>query len=186
MRKGNPRNRTYGRYAGLFVLLALQACRTMAPPAAVDPPPAHKGEVSYALLTASSANQYQLKRNEHAYGAQPLEHDPPAYPSSLVGAGLAPTTVQVKAIIDEAGTVIDVRDLDASSTPEHKLFLAACRDVMMHWKYTPMTVVQENDDGAGNISQVERTAPFSLDYAFRFELVDGRPTVTAGRTPPGS
>lgn len=182
----NRSSKSHGRNAGLLVLLALQACRSVAPPAAEAPPPAHKGEVSYALLPASDANQYKLKRNEHAFGAQPLVHDPPVYPPSLVGAGLPPTTVQVKAIINEAGTVIDVRDLDASSMPEHRLFLAACRDVVMRWKYTPMTVVQEYDDGAGNISQVEKTAPFSLDYAFRFELVDGRPTVTAGRTPPGS
>jgi hypothetical protein len=135
--------------------------------------------VSYSLVPASGDSQLKLKRSEHAFGAQPVAHDPPVYPAELIGRMLPLVTIRAKAIIDETGSVTEVRDLDDSQTPEHKAFFKACQQTMTHWTYTPMTVVEEFDDGRGNISQVRKDSPFSLDYAFRFELVDGKPTVTA-------
>ncbi len=123
--------------------------------------------------------QYQLKKDENAYGAVPITHDPPAYPAALIGKNLPSAVVRVKAIVDGEGRVTEVRDLDASPGPEHAAFFDACREAVAHWKFTPMTVVQEVEDKKGNITEVRRTAPFSLDYAFNFELVEGRPSVTA-------
>lgn len=171
----------YGRAASLALLIALQGCHTVAPTASKEAPPSHKGEVSYQLVPATGAAQYKLKKSEHSFGAQPLTNEPPVYPPSLVAANLPLTTVRVKAIIDQNGKVSEVRNLDTATSRETELFVTACRDAMLHWTYSPMTVVEEFDDGKGNITQVRKNAPFSLDYAFKFELVDGRPTVTSSR-----
>jgi hypothetical protein len=171
------------RFAAVFLTaaFALQGCHTVAPVAAKPEGPPPKGEVSYALVPTPASGQYQLKRSEHAFGAQSITNEPPVYPSSLVRQKLPETTVRVKAIVNEAGTVTEVRDLDTTTSPEHLLFLAACRDAVMQWRYTPMYLVEEFDDGKGNISHTKKAAPFSLDYAFQFALVNGQPTVTPSR-----
>lgn len=159
--------------------LGLQACHTVAPSPAEPAGPPAKGAVSYTLVPSGDAGRYQLKRNEHAFGAEPVTHDPPAYPPALVARALPPTTVKVKAIVDESGAVTEVRDLDPATSADHALFLAACRQAVMQWRYTPMMLIDEYDDGKGNISQTKKPAPFSLDYAFQFELVNGQPKVSA-------
>lgn len=165
----------------IVLTLALSGCTTVPTTAPHEPPDNGKGAVSYQLIPAMSAGQLQLKRDQHAYGAQPVEHDAPTYPAALISKKLPPETISVKAIVGEDGRVTEVRDLDASAEAVHKAFFAACQQAVMQWKYSPMTVVQDVDDGKGNIRQVEKHAPFSLDYAFQFELVDGKPRVTGGQ-----
>lgn len=171
------------RLPGVVTLLAgvlLAACQTT-PPKPGHGESSHKeGEVSYSELPAASAAQYKLKQSEHAFGAQPISNDPPVYPEQLVGKALPTVTVRVKAIVDDSGSVTEVRDLDASSDTNHQAFLDACRTAVTRWKFSPMTIVQESDDGRGNISQVRKNAAFSRDYAFRFEIVDGKPRVSSG------
>jgi hypothetical protein len=130
------------------------------------------------IVPAGSSGAYQLKHSEHAFGAQPIVHDAPVYPASLVDKQLPPVSIHAKAVIDEQGHVTNVRDMDGASTPDHAAFFAACREAVIRWQFTPMTVVEDIEDGKGNMSQTRKNAPFSLDYVFRFELVDGRPTVT--------
>lgn len=141
--------------------------------------PSRTGDVSYALVPATGSGQYALKRGESAYGAQLISQDPPVYPPALITANLPPTTVRVKAIVDGNGRVTEVRDMDSVTSPNHAAFIAACREAMMRWTYTPMTFVEEVEGAKGNISESKRTAPFSMDYAFKFALVDGRPAVSA-------
>lgn len=62
---------------------------------------------------------------------------------------------------------------------DHAAFFAACRDAVLRWQFTPMTVVEDIEDSKGNMSQTRKNAPFSLDYLFLFELVDGKPVVTS-------
>jgi hypothetical protein len=135
------------------------------------------GAVSYAIVPAAASAAYTLKRSEHAFGAQPVVRDPPVYPPSLVARQLPPVIVHAKVVVDEQGHVVDVRDMDSDSSSDHSAFFDACREAVGHWQFTPMTVVEEFDDGKGNISQSRKNAAFSLDYAFRFELVAGKPTV---------
>ncbi|UPG86405.1 energy transducer TonB [Luteibacter aegosomatis] len=165
----------------LCTALALTACHAPTKPANKPADPDRAGTVSYKELPAFADNQYKLKRDEQAFGAQPVDHDAPAYPASLVALQLPETTVRIKAIVDEQGRVTEVRDLDTSNDPNHSAFFAACRDAVMRWSYTPMTVVEEWDDGRGNITQKRRNAPFSLDYGFRFALVEGKPMVSSTR-----
>jgi len=164
----------------LCTALVLTACHAPQKPSGKPGAPDRAGTVSYEELPAFAENQYKLKRDEHSFGAQPVEHDAPTYPASLVALQLPEATVRVKAIVDEQGRVTEVRDLDTSTDPNHVAFFSACRDAVMHWSYTPMTVVEEFDDGHGNITQKRKNAPFSLDYGFRFALVEGKPLVSSG------
>lgn len=165
-------------YALPALILALQGCRTGAPTPTTSLPADHSGAVSYAIVPTGPSGAYKLKRSEHAFGAQPIVNGPPVYPASLIGKQLPPVSIHAKAVIDDQGHVTELRDTDAVPTPEHAMFFAACREAVSHWQFSPMTVVDEFDDGKGNISQARTNTPFSLDYAFRFELVDGRPKVT--------
>jgi len=171
----------FARSSALLGAGLLAACTTSPPPRPETPPPAKDGAVSYDLIPAGASGQYKLKTSEHAFGAQPIERPSPAYPEALIAAGLPPVVVRVKAIIGEKGTVTDVRSLDATNDPQHAAFVAACRDAVSRWTYSPMVVVEEFDDGKGNISQVRTPKAFSQDYAFRFELVEGKPKVSAGQ-----
>jgi hypothetical protein len=172
------------RFLRAFVLTGIitaTGCGTVPPSAKPDNAPHREGAVTYSKLAAPPDQAYKLTQTEHAFGAQPITNEAPAYPESLVGKALPPTTIRVKAIVDDAGHVSDVRDLDASSDPDHQALFAACKAAVMRWTYSPMTIVQESDDGRGNISQVRKNAAFSLDYAFQFEIVDGRPRVTTSK-----
>ncbi|MDQ0008191.1 hypothetical protein J2T07_000350 [Luteibacter jiangsuensis] len=161
-------------------------CGTLPPASKHDDATHREGAVSYSRIEASASEQYKLTQSEHAFGAQLITNDPPAYPEILVGKALPPTTIRVKAIVDEAGHVSDVRDLDSSPDPDRQALFQACRTAVMGWTFSPMTIVQESDDGRGNIRQVKKNAAFSLDYAFRFELVGGRPRVTATNAATGT
>lgn len=170
-----------GRLAGVVLLIAAVSaagCHTApsVPDRAKAPP--KEGAVSYSALQPAAGEQYTLKVSEHAFGAQPIVRGAPAYPEALIAKALPPVVVRVKAIVDDSGKVSDVRDLDPSSDPDHLAFFKACQAAVSTWEFSPMTVVQESDDGHGNISQVRKNAAFSMDYAFRFELVDGKPHVS--------
>ncbi|SEV90476.1 hypothetical protein SAMN04515660_0828 [Luteibacter sp. 329MFSha] len=145
------------------------------------PPPARIAASSYEALPAASGARYHMTTQQHASGAQPVANDPPAYPPGWIAANLPPVTIRAKVIVDGAGKVTEVRDLDDLGDPQHVAFFAATREAAMHWTYTPMTVVQDHEDARGNFSTTRSTSPFSLDYAFRFELRDGKPVVSATR-----
>ncbi|KJV36835.1 hypothetical protein VI08_02935 [Luteibacter yeojuensis] len=129
-------------------------------------------------MPAGAAGEYHMENGQSSFGAQPVTNDPPAYPAALIAANLPQAVVHAKVIVDGAGKVTDVRDLDAPADANHAAFFRATHDAAMHWAYTPMTLVQEHEDAKGNFSETRTTAPFSLDYAFRFELKDGKPVVT--------
>lgn len=167
--------------AGLLPFL-LSACAHQPPTAAPKPAdPPRDGKVSYEIMPAGKAGEYQMQDGQTSFGAQPVTNDPPAYPVALIAANLAATVVHAKVIVDGDGKVSDVRDLDPGGDASHAAFFAATREAAMRWTYTPMTIVQEHEGKNGMISETKTTAPFSLDYAFRFELKDGRPVVTTSR-----
>jgi hypothetical protein len=138
------------------------------------------GKVSYDTMPVKNSDRYQPTKSQHTFGAQPIDNPPPVYPADLVSANLA-ATIHAKVIVDGEGKVTDVRDLDTMGGEHHAAFFAAVREAVLRWRYTPMTVVQDHEDAKGNFNTTRTTAPFSLDYAFRFELKDGVPTVSATR-----
>jgi len=163
------------------VMLALAGCAHDRPAA----PPASSGatkdaKVSYEAMPETDTDRYQMTKSQHTFGAQPIDNPPPTYPPELVSANLG-TTIHAKVIVDGDGKVTDVRDLDTMGGEHHAAFFAAVRDAVLRWRYTPMTVVQDHEDAKGNFNTTRSTAPFSLDYAFRFELKDGVPSVSATR-----
>jgi hypothetical protein len=159
--------------------LLLAAC-AHAPPAepAKPVPPPRDGKVSYEVMPAGAAGEYHMEDGQSSFGAQPVTNAPPTYPPGLIAANLPQTVVHAKVIVDNAGKVTDVRDLDTGGDANHAAFFSATHDAAMRWVYTPMTLVQEHEDAKGNFSETRTTAPFSLDYAFHFELKDGKPVVT--------
>ncbi len=177
-------NRTNARRyeAVLFAaVVSLAGCAHDQPATHAGPSGTTKdGKVSYDAMPESDANRYQMTKSQHTFGAQPIDNPPPVYPPELVSANLA-ATIHAKVIVDGEGKVTDVRDLDTMGGEHHAAFFAAVRDAVLRWRYTPMTVVQDHEDAKGNFNTTRTTAPFSLDYAFRFELKDGVPSVSATR-----
>lgn len=159
---------------------ALVAC-AHAPQVTQVPQPLRDGKVSYEALPVVADGSYKLEASQTSFGAQSIARDPPAYPAELVASNLPPVTIRVKVIVDGEGKVTDVRDLDAPADEHHAAFFAACRQATLHWSYTPMTIVDIHEESGGGISQIRHTAPFSLDYAFHFELKDGAPLVSSDR-----
>jgi hypothetical protein len=139
------------------------------------------GVVSFKLLPTPATGQYKLRTNEHAFGAEPTARATPVYPEALTSQNLPEVTVRVKAIVNEQGAVIEVRDIEPSSDIHHGMFIDACRGAMMRWSFTPMVVVTEVNDGTGTISPIRTAKAFSQDYSFTFRLVGGRPIVTSDR-----
>lgn len=165
----------------IMAMLALAGCAHDQPAVhTAAPAPTKDAKVSYDAMPESAANRYQMTKSQHTFGAQPIDNPPPVYPPELVSANLA-ATIHAKVIVDGEGKVTDVRDLDTMGGEHHAAFFAAVRDAVLHWRYTPMTVVQDHEDAKGNFNTTRSTAPFSLDYAFRFELKDGVPSVSATR-----
>lgn len=161
--------------------IALVGCATPSKPAGQPMDGDHQGAVSYHLLPALASTQQTLKLTEHAFGAQPTSRVNPVYPPSLTSQHIPPATVRIKAIVDERGKVTEARDLDPSLDQQHTAFVTACRDAVTQWIFSPMIVVNESDDGNGNITQTRSIKAFSQDYEFRFEIVRGAPTVSADR-----
>lgn len=163
----------------LAAALALAGC-AQNPPTESARPAAKDGKVSYDSIPAKSSEQLKEAKGQHTFGAQPIDNPPPVYPPELVASNLA-ATIRAKVIVDGEGKVTDVRALDTMGGEHHAVFFAAVREAAMRWRYSPMTVVQDNEDARGNFHQTKTTQPFSLDYSFRFELKDGVPTVSATR-----
>lgn len=165
-------SRAWMRSIGIGLTASMAACHGAPPrPSAASDSPS--GTVAYTALVPKPSEQYRLQHSEHAFGAQPVDHAAPAYPPALIDRHLPDRVVRVKAIVDASGRVSEVRDLDPSAGPDHGPFFEACREAVRQWTFTPMTFVDETDDGKGHISQQRKTAPFSIDYAFHFTVVDG-------------
>lgn len=165
--------------AALLPVLAACAHAPAPRPAPVTPP--RDAKVSYDIIPTGAAGQYHMEKGQSAVGAETIVNDPPAYPASLVAENLPPQVVRAKVIVDAEGKVSEVRDLDGSGDATHAAFFKASRDAAMHWSYTPMTIMEDHEDAKGNFNQTRKNEPFSFDYAFRFELKDGVPTVSATR-----
>lgn len=161
--------------------LLLAACAQVPTPPRAPAPPSKDGKVSYEAIPASAEARRKLETHQSAFGAQVVTREPPVYPQALVAENLPPVTIRAKVIIDGEGKVSDVRDLDAAGDAHHAAFFAACRDATLRWTFTPLTIVEEHEGPHGDISQTRRNEPFSLDYAFHFELKDGVPTVSSDR-----
>ncbi|KAF1007912.1 MAG: hypothetical protein GAK28_01388 [Luteibacter sp.] len=168
-----------GRLFVVAFCLLLTACAHTPP---VPKTEASKdGQVSYEALPAGAEGRYKIEANQSSFGAQIMSRNPPIYPPGLVAENLPPATIRAKVIVDGDGKVSEVRDLDPQGDAHHEAFLAACREAALRWTYTPMTIVQDHEGPNGQITQTRHTVPFSLDYAFHFELKDGVPTVSSDR-----
>jgi hypothetical protein len=136
--------------------------------------------------TATNAGQSNAGGAKHSsFGAQPISQPPPVYPPSLVESQLKPLEIRAKLIVDEEGRVSEVRDLYPSDNPTHAQLFAAVHDAATQWRFSPMTVVEQEVTSGGVFREISRqNKPFSLDFAFRFEVSAGGPTVSSAPMKP--
>lgn len=155
--------------------------------------------VSYRTELPEAEGRHQLQPGQSVQGqVAPLPDNPlPAYPQALVARGLPPLEFTALVTVDEAGRVsaVDVLPTPAAvdapcavdCTPA---FDASLRQTLAGWRFHPLQIAEWTDgpdiDGDGEADSAQRTVvetrPYSLRLRFRFEVRDGRATVTT-RTP---
>jgi len=140
-----------------------------------------------AASTASQDNRLVLGENESfLMPLDDMKNVHPNYPQQLLGQNLPPRTVCLRVGIDEKGAVTVVARAPVSemcpkgAEPE---FLAVSETAAKSWKFDPaLRCVFRNAkdkeravascDGGKSIPQA-----VTLVYRFRFEQIDGKPTV---------
>jgi hypothetical protein len=153
------------------------------------PPPETK--VDYQTLIDMNASRYELQPEETSNKPVAQAHPAPDYPSAMIALHLAQVTVRAKVIVDAEGHVSDVRiDHPAGLAGYPTAFDAAVRDGVRQWRYTPLQITRWEAvrDAHGNFVDSHAASvtakPFSLDYAFHFELHDGKPAVSQQQQAP--
>lgn len=142
--------------------------------------PTARPETSYKLITPPDASHYNLQPGQSAQLPKPVigHFAAPVYPASLAKPGAAPVVVKAQLTFDTDGRVDGVYPLpDSYAGPGHLLFEDAVRAAVADWRFTPL-VFEQYSDSAMDAGTLQREAkPFSLWFAFRFKIVDGRPIV---------
>jgi hypothetical protein len=155
------------------VCLLLAACAS-APPRPAPPPLAGAG--SYTPVHGADTRRYELSAGQSFSGATLARFQNPLYPPSLLALKLAPVTLVVRLVIGADGRVQRVQ-LDPPTQLQlidHAAeFMAAIETCTRQWQYAPLLITTTRVDGMPQ----QRTAakPFSLLFAFSFELRDGKP-----------
>lgn len=161
-----------------LAILPLAACST-APP---RPPQSRDGTVRVQELPAAAGERYEHS-DETAYEPPAaLSGNPmPEYPLALLAERLPPRSVRVRLIVDSEGRVGDVQVLDATAANGDPLF-SSVRAACLQWRFSPLIqrtrepVATTDADGTvwTEYRDQRRALPFHLDFAFRFEQIDGR------------
>ena len=172
LRKGGlVRRGPLGVLLGLCIAVSACGTRTVVQPE-LNP------ETSYRQLVPEGAARYTLAPGESA--AQPVlrRHDPPVYPSVLVHAGATPVTVVAQLIVDSAGRVQRVVvTSDSAREADRPLFESAVRKAAMQWVFSPLLLRHRTNGSNEEAPFVTTAKPFSLWFAFRFEVAGGKPLV---------
>ena len=169
------------RTAALFAsaLLPLAAC-SHAPQRPTEP---RDGAVLAQQLPADAGDRYEHS-DEVRYESPVAAADNllPGYPPALLAERLPPHSIRVRLIVDPAGRVRDVQALDAAAATAGDPFFGSVRTACAQWRFSPLIertrVPVQTADADGTVwteyRERERALPFHLDYAFRFEQVDGK------------
>ena len=153
--------------AGLSTLLVV-GCATVAPP------PVHKGESSYRLVSEADTVRYPLPRGVTAHGARLLANPAPIYPAALLARCPAPVELRAQVIVGVHGKVDEVRFPSVGTVDP--AYLAAVRGAAMRWLFEPLVFQHWAADTNGNRHPLDSvTKPFSLTFVFRFACRDGKP-----------
>lgn len=167
-----------------FAIAGCQPATRPVPPAAVEAP---RADVSYRPVANDDAPRYTLDDTQTAVlPEQGRANAAPVYPPQLVALQLPPVEVRATLVVDAQGRVSDVRIGAAATVDAHRrAFDDAVRTTTRQWTFTPLRIYRWIEDADGGTHRGEGAAqPFSQAYVFRFELRDGKPTVSAGHMPP--
>lgn len=167
----------------LVVSIVLTGCASVPPP---TPAPAPGTDVRYHAVDNKDSKHYVLTPSETAVSPSVGgDNHPPVYPPALVARRLPPVNVRAKLIVDDKGTVTDVRFADANQADaDRRIFEQAVRTATLQWTFVPMLIQhwKEMPDGGQKVVQSD-PMPFSQDYVFNFALVNGKPVVESGVPP---
>lgn len=146
--------------------------------------PEPRTRVDYRLVAAPAARRYVVPAGLSASHPLPLDHNAPVYPARMITLHLPRVTVRARVVVDAAGKPSEVRISHPVATATHPAaFDDAVAEAVLHWRYTPLRFSrwQDETDAHGNTAGSHLVSvankPFSLDYAFDFELRDGKPVV---------
>lgn len=155
----------------MSLLSACSGTRTIVKPTA-------KPETSYKLITPAAAPHYTLQTGQSAILPKPVTFAPPTYPAALAHPGMPRVTVKAQLAFDAQGNVANVYILSNSyAGAGHALFDDAVRAAAKDWSFTPLVFQAYTGSGKTMTSLQTTTKPFSLWYAFTFDMVNGKPVV---------
>ena len=147
--------------------------------------PQDHGEVSWKAVVDPGQARYTLNPAQVATETEPTTHADVGYPPELVSRNLAPRDVRVKVIVDSSGEVAEVRSVDTSvlADPVSMRLFTNIVSTVGEWRYNPLVISDwvEGSDGSMHRAAA-KTVPFTMDYVFHFEVVNGVPRVTEGTT----
>ncbi len=136
-----------------------------------------------ALPGRASTRRYLLQGGDSAFGGTLQSFADPVYPAALLALRLPPVRIVVQLVIGTDGRVQRVLPHSATqlaSIPDDAAFMAAIAECTAHWHFAPLAITHVQVAG-GRITRNTRTLPFSLVYAFRFAVHDGRPAAGLSR-----
>lgn len=157
------------------IVTALSACSTRT----VLRPTANPA-TSWQQITPPDAPHYNLQPGQSASLPAPQigRFAPPLYPPTLAHPGMPPVTVKAQLVFDANGKVSGVYVLSNSyAGAGHALFEEAVRAAANDWAFTPLVFTETHGGGAAPVTLTRKAKPFSLWFAFHFDMVDGKPVV---------
>lgn len=143
------------------------------------------GAGSYTPVTRATARtrRYRLGAGQSAFGASPVRLQNPVYPQALLALHLAPVTLVVKLVIGDDGRVLRVQPDPTAQLRriDHAdAFMAAIEACTRQWRFAPLIITTMREEHGRWVGHPE-AKPFSLVYAFGFELRGDRPHVGLAR-----
>lgn len=117
----------------------------------------YSGNVTPVLDYTETAESYKPIAGVGFTYAPPSNNKDPVYPESLLGMGLPPVTVSVRVVVNSAGEVERVDELE--STSEFPQFMQEVTKAIMQWKFSPLIKIENG---------IETPILYSDYYKFAF------------------
>ena len=168
----------------LPALLILAACAAHQAIQRAESP--RLGSVAMQAVSADDSQSYGVATNETWFAPAPMDdHVAPVYPEELLAQKLPATTVRVRLIVDENGTVADSTALEAP--PNYPQFFAAVQTAVRQWTYSPLVRSVPGEEStqlyfngwSATYSGKATAMPFHQDYDILFTQKDGEGVVTS-------
>jgi hypothetical protein len=138
------------------------------------------------LETAQESSTYKMGLSERFLMPQLRQGRTPELSADSSRTSLAPTTVCVRLVLNEQGTVDAVLPLDdraecqAGMAPDNQDLMTAVQAGVLRWTFSPAAICTWKEGvsapllGGCNGAESVRPVPVSLMYAFTFEIREGK------------